>query len=97
MSKTNDEFVEEAFGESFDRSDVIGCYIDFGDDSEDNLIRISFTKNGQDLGQAFEFPKNSSSEFYPHILVKNAKFECNFGQLVSFIRIIFKKYDVFSF
>jgi hypothetical protein len=85
MSKTNDELIEESYGESFGLSDVLGCYIDFGDNSEDNLIRISFTKNGEDYGQAFEFSKTNLNEFHPHILVKNAKFECNFGHLVSIL------------
>lgn len=71
--------VEETYGESFASSDVIASYIEF----DESLVRISFAKNGEDYGQAFEFPKNDSNEFYPHILVKNAKFECNFGQLVS--------------
>ncbi|CAF0841442.1 unnamed protein product [Adineta steineri] len=79
LSTTNTEFMEDTYGESFGLSDVIACYIDFGDD--DNLIRISFTKNGEDYGQAFEFSKTNSIEFYPHILVKNVKFECNFGQI----------------
>jgi len=79
MSKINDEFIDETYGESFGLSDILASYIDF----DDNLIRISFTKNGQDYGQAFEFSKTNSNVFYPHILVKNVKFECNFGQLVS--------------
>ena len=83
MCKFNDKFSDDDYGESFDQSDVIGCYIDFGDDNEENLIRISFTKNGDDYGQAFEFSNNNSTEFYPHILVKNVKFECNFGQIVN--------------
>jgi hypothetical protein len=82
MSRINDEPVEETYGEPFGLSDVLACYIDFGDD-DDDLIRISFTKNGEDYGQAFEFSKTNSNEFYPHILVKNIKFECNFGQIVS--------------
>jgi hypothetical protein len=80
MSKTNDEFIEETYGESFGQSDIVASYIDFNDD---DVIRISFTKNGEDYGQGFEFSKTNSKEFYPHILVKNVKFECNFGQLVS--------------
>jgi hypothetical protein len=79
MSKINDEIIENSYGESFGQSDILGCYIDF---DEENLIRISFTKNKEDYGQAFEFPKTNLNEFYPHILVKNVKFECNFGQLV---------------
>jgi hypothetical protein len=79
MSKINDELIEETYGEPFGLSDVVASYIEF----DDNLIRISFTKNDEDYGQAFEFPKTNSNEFYPHILVKNVKFECNFGQFVS--------------
>ena len=89
MSKLNDELSEDTYGESFGLSDILACYIDFGN-NDDNMIRISFTKNGQDYGQAFEFDKTNYSNnndenrfiFYPHILVKNVKFECNFGQLV---------------
>jgi hypothetical protein len=86
MSKFNDELSEDTYGESFGLSDILGCYIDFGDN--ENIIRISFTKNGQDYGQAFEIDKMTITDenrlvFYPHILVKNIQFECNFGQLVS--------------
>jgi hypothetical protein len=84
MSKINEELIEETYGESFGLTDVLASYIDF----DDNLIRISFTKNGEDYGQAFEFLKTNSNEFYPHILVKNVKFECNFGQLVR-IKLFF--------
>ena len=80
MSKINDEIIENTYGESFGQSDIIACYINFDDE---NLIRISFTKNNEDYGQAFEFSKTNLNDFYPHILVKNVKFECNFGQLVS--------------
>jgi hypothetical protein len=86
MSKFNDELSEDTYGESFGLSDILGCYIDFGEN--ENIIRISFTKNGQDYGQAFEIDKTTITDenrliFYPHILVKNIQFECNFGQLVS--------------
>ncbi|CAF1465766.1 unnamed protein product [Adineta steineri] len=95
MSKINDELSEDTYGESFGLSDILGCYIEFGYNDDENLINISFTKNGQDFGQAFELDKrkfsndddddNANNEnrliFYPHILVKNIKFECNFGQL----------------
>lgn len=78
MSKFNGEYSEDTYGESFDLSDILTCYLDFNDD---NMINISFTKNDQDYGQAFQM-KNNHFVFYPHILVKNIKFECNFGQLV---------------
>jgi hypothetical protein len=92
MSKTNDELIEETYGESFGLSDILASYIDF----DENFIRISFTKNGEDYGQAFEFSKIDSHEFYPHILVKNVKFECNFGQLVSISLFEFSKNHLFS-
>jgi hypothetical protein len=87
MSKFTDEVSEDTYGDSFGLSDILGCYIDFGDNNDENIIRISFTKNGQDYGQAFEIDKKTNADenrfiFYPHILVKNIKFECNFGQLV---------------
>ncbi len=78
MSKTNDEWIEENYGESFGVNDVLASYIEL----DEQFIRISFTKNGVDYGQAFEHPRTNSNPFYPHILVKNAKFECNFGHLV---------------
>lgn len=85
----NEEFHFDSYGESFSVDDILGCYLDFGDDDDENSsIRISFTKNGLDLGPAFEFQRKLFSDrerliFYPHILVKNVKFQCNFGQLVS--------------
>ena len=88
MSQINDQFSEETYGEPFNQSDILACYIDFNDE---NIIRISFTKNGEDYGQAFEIDQTTIDDqnrriFYPHILVKNVQFECNFGQLVSVIK-----------
>jgi hypothetical protein len=85
MSKFNNELSEDTYGESFGLSDILGCYIDFDDE---NIIQISFTKNGQDYGQSFEIIKTNINDenrliFYPHILVKNIKFQCHFGHLVS--------------
>lgn len=76
LSKTKNELSEDTYGESFGVSDVITAYIDFNED----VIQMSFARNGQDCGQAFEIPKADYKQFYPHILVKNVKFECNFGQ-----------------
>ena len=88
MRKLNDELSEDDYGEPFGLSDILGCYIDFGDQDNANIIQISFTKNGQDYGQAFEIDKTTINDetrliFYPHILIKNVQLECNFGQLVS--------------
>lgn len=87
MRKSNDELIEDAYGESFGSSDILGCYIDFGDQENANIIQISFTKNGQDFGSAFEIDKTTINDetrliFYPHILIKNVQLECNFGQQV---------------
>ena len=91
--RVNDEFHEENYGETFTRDDVLACYLDLGvDDEENRSIRVSFTKNGEDLGTAFEYSHQTFAEqtnstiFYPHILVKNVKFQCNFGQSVSLQR-----------
>ncbi|CAF4105072.1 unnamed protein product [Rotaria sp. Silwood2] len=89
MCKLNDELSEDNYGESFGVTDILGCYIDLGNHGDDSKIHISFTKNGQDFGQAFELDKTTFSNhndenrfiFYPHILVKNIKFQCNFEQL----------------
>jgi hypothetical protein len=88
MSKLNEILSEETYGESFGLSDTLGCYIDFGCDDNEPIVRMSFTKNGQDFGHAFELERKTITDesrliFYPHVLVKNVKFECNFGQLVS--------------
>ncbi|CAF3967015.1 unnamed protein product [Rotaria sordida] len=89
MCKLNNELSDDKYGESFGVRDILGCYMDFGNHDDNNKIHISFTKNGQDYGQAFELDKTNFSNnndenrfiFYPHILVKNIQFECNFGQL----------------
>lgn len=90
MKKFNDEFFEDTYGEPFGPSDILGCYIDFGDQENENIIQLSFTKNGQDYGQAFEIDKTTINDenrliFYPHILMKNVQLECNFGQSVSLL------------
>lgn len=51
--------------------DVLGCYIDL-----DNYL-IKYTKNGKDLGVAFEIPKPLHGHaFYPAANVKNAELRC---------------------
>lgn len=107
FSKINDEFHDEIYGQTFTRDDVVASYLDLGDEQDENrTIRIFFTKNGEDLGQAFEYPhelftdETNSTVFYPHILVKNVKFQCNFGQLVRQSVLLFffeKKSTRFSF
>ncbi|CAL8141912.1 unnamed protein product [Orchesella dallaii] len=62
------------YGESFGKSDVIGCCLDL-DNSE-----IRFLKNSSDLGVAFKIPVPLKNEvFYPAVVLKNAEILFNFG------------------
>ena len=45
---------------------------------------VSFTKNGEDMGVAFEFTEELSNQaLFPHVLIKNAEFVVNFGSQVT--------------
>ena len=58
------------FGGPFGKNDVIGCYLDL-DNKE-----IAYTKNGQDLGLAFNIPKSQSGQtFFPAVVLKVNMFE----------------------
>ena len=67
----------EDYGEKFTKGDVIGAFIDFSQ----NEINVTFTKNGEDQGDAFQITKEElgSSALFPHIMTRNVKFEVNFG------------------
>lgn len=67
------------FGHTFGKEDVITSYIDF----EMSPPTISYAKNGDDLGIAFEVDEKilEKESFFPHILSKNCEFEVNFGEL----------------
>ncbi|XP_073231333.1 uncharacterized protein [Porites lutea] len=68
------EFSE--YGQSFGVDDVVGCYLDLESDPK----TVSFSKNGEDLGAAFELTEDLEGKaLYPHVLVKNAEFSVNFG------------------
>ncbi|GLV36238.1 Dead-box-1 [Carabus blaptoides fortunei] len=62
------------YGEAFGKNDVIGCLIDL-DKGE-----IRFTKNGNDLGPAFNLNQQlKTATFFPAVVLKNAEMSFNFG------------------
>nr|AFN70718.1 ATP-dependent RNA helicase DDX1 [Botryllus schlosseri] len=64
----------DTYGEPFTMHDVIGCYIDVGQGT------IMFSKNGTDLGHAFDIPGHLRQHpFYATCVVKNAELLFNFG------------------
>ncbi|CAN7995447.1 unnamed protein product, partial [Ixodes hexagonus] len=69
------------YGQPFAEGDVILGLADMDSDP----VRLSFAKNGNDLGVAFEVPKATlaGQPLFPHVLSKNCSFEVNFGQKVS--------------
>lgn len=68
----NNQF--DNYGQAFGLQDTIGCLLDL------TKNEISFTKNGTNLGIAFNIPNNLKGEtFYPTVVLKNAEIEFNFG------------------
>ena len=67
----------EDYGEKFTKGDVVGAFIDFSQ----NEINVTFTKNGEDQGDAFQISKEELGDnaLFPHIMTRNVKFEVNFG------------------
>ena len=63
------------YGESFGLHDVIGCWIDR------DAGAIGFTKNGMDLGKAFDIPVSLGLQpLFPAVSLKNAQVSFNFGE-----------------
>ena len=71
----NSVFTE--YGAKCEKTDVIGSYVDFTDEK----VVFSWSKNGEDLGQAFEIQRSElkGQALFPHIISRNVKFEVNFG------------------
>ena len=63
----------EEYGETFGLHDVIGCWLDVG------ARKLGFTKNGVDLGVAYEVGKNIRM-LYPAVTLKNAQVQLNFEE-----------------
>ena len=74
-SAHNNQFGD--YGEKFTKGDVIGAFIDFTQDE----INITYSRNGEDLGDAFQISKEdlAGQALFPHIMTRNVKFEVNFG------------------
>lgn len=76
--KKGHDSVFEDFGATFTKDDVVGAYLEFADDQ----VKISFTKNGESQGEAFDVPQSEleGKALFPHISTRNVKFEVNFGK-----------------
>lgn len=61
----------EEYGETFGLHDVIGCWLDVG------ARTVGFTKNGVELGVAYEVGKNVRM-LYPAVTLKNAQVRLEF-------------------
>jgi len=70
----NNNFAD--YGGPFTQGDVIGCVIDIDQGS------ISFTKNGQFMGVAFDNvpPTAKETGIFPHLLMKNVRCKVNFSR-----------------
>ncbi|XP_006140872.1 ATP-dependent RNA helicase DDX1 isoform X2 [Tupaia chinensis] len=63
------------YGEEFTMHDTIGCYLDI------DKGHVKFSKNGKDLGLAFEIPQHVKNQaFFPACVLKNAELKFNFGE-----------------
>lgn len=63
------------YGEEFTMHDTIGCYLDI------DKGHVKFSKNGKDLGLAFEIPAHMKNQaLFPACVLKNAELKFNFGE-----------------
>ncbi|XP_053565637.1 ATP-dependent RNA helicase DDX1 [Bombina bombina] len=62
------------YGEEFTMHDTVGCYLDL------DKSCVKFSKNGKDLGLAFEIPSHLKNQsFFASCVLKNAELKFNFG------------------
>uniref|UniRef100_A0A0N5A8A6 ATP-dependent RNA helicase n=1 Tax=Syphacia muris TaxID=451379 RepID=A0A0N5A8A6_9BILA len=62
------------YGKSFTLGDTIGCLLDL------DSMTISFAKNGQNYGKAFDIPAQMKNlQFFPAVVLKNAQIRFNYG------------------
>ncbi|XP_006006210.1 ATP-dependent RNA helicase DDX1 [Latimeria chalumnae] len=65
----------DSYGEEFTMHDTIGCYLDV------DKGYIKFSKNGKDLGFAFEIVSHLKNQsFFAACVLKNAELKFNFGE-----------------
>jgi len=70
---TNRQF--DTYGAPYGQNDVIGCLLDWDNNT------VSFSKNGEDLGPAFQIPGQVQEKaLFPAICLKNAELVVNFGE-----------------
>ncbi|XP_075717202.1 ATP-dependent RNA helicase DDX1 isoform X1 [Rhinoderma darwinii] len=63
------------YGEEYTMHDTIGCYVDI-----DNA-RVKYSKNGKDLGHAFDIPSHLKNQaLFVSCVLKNAELKFNFGE-----------------
>lgn len=67
----------EEYGEKIEQGDIVGAFVDL----EGETIKMTFMKNGNNQGEAYQILKSEMGgrSLFPHILAKNVKFEVNFG------------------
>ncbi|XP_039604866.1 ATP-dependent RNA helicase DDX1 [Polypterus senegalus] len=64
----------DSYGEEFTMHDTIGCFLD------SDKGHVKFSKNGKDLGLAFEIPQHLKNQaFFAACVLKNAELKFNFG------------------
>ena len=64
----------DTYGEPYGKDDTIGCFIDL------DTLKIKWSKNGNDFGNAYEINGGLRSyAFFPSVCMKNAEILFNFG------------------